>query len=97
MKAKSGQRQRGCLVGASGFEPPASWSRTRRSTRLSHAPNSLSLAVTYRLHKLVPPTYHRNRERNRKTSRIACRAPSFPVALTISMVRRGYELVQSEI
>src|SRR5207249_310708 len=26
------------LVGASGFEPPASWSRTRRSTRLSHAP-----------------------------------------------------------
>jgi hypothetical protein len=26
------------MVGASGFEPPASWSRTRRSTRLSHAP-----------------------------------------------------------
>jgi hypothetical protein len=26
------------VVGASGFEPPASWSRTRRSTRLSHAP-----------------------------------------------------------
>ena len=28
------------LVGASGFEPPTSWSRTRRSTRLSHAPNT---------------------------------------------------------
>jgi integrase len=28
------------LVGASGFEPPASWSRTRRSTRLSHAPTA---------------------------------------------------------
>jgi hypothetical protein len=28
------------LVGARGFEPPASWSRTRRSTRLSHAPTS---------------------------------------------------------
>ena len=27
------------LVGARGFEPPASWSRTRRSTKLSHAPN----------------------------------------------------------
>src|SRR5690348_5812700 len=26
------------MVGARGFEPPASWSRTRRSTRLSHAP-----------------------------------------------------------
>src|ERR1700733_7148102 len=27
------------MVGARGFEPPASWSRTRRSTKLSHAPN----------------------------------------------------------
>ena len=27
-----------CLVGAGGFEPPASASRTLRSTRLSHAP-----------------------------------------------------------
>jgi hypothetical protein len=26
------------VVGAGGFEPPASWTRTRRSTRLSHAP-----------------------------------------------------------
>src|ERR1035438_6311418 len=26
------------LVGAEGFEPSTSWSRTRRSTRLSHAP-----------------------------------------------------------
>jgi hypothetical protein len=26
------------MVGARGFEPPASWTRTRRSTRLSHAP-----------------------------------------------------------
>src|ERR687886_975400 len=29
------------LVGARGFEPPASASRTLRSTRLSHAPMSL--------------------------------------------------------
>ena len=29
------------LVGAEGFEPSTSWSRTRRSTRLSHAPNLL--------------------------------------------------------
>ena len=27
-----------CMVGARGFEPPASWSRTKRSTKLSHAP-----------------------------------------------------------
>jgi hypothetical protein len=32
------------MVGARGFEPPASWSRTRRSTRLSHAPNLTSVA-----------------------------------------------------
>src|SRR5580658_6885656 len=32
------------MVGARGFEPPASWSRTRRSTKLSHAPNFTSVA-----------------------------------------------------
>src|ERR1700709_1237173 len=37
---------KGKMVGARGFEPPASWSRTRRSTKLSHAPtNSLSLTL----------------------------------------------------
>jgi hypothetical protein len=33
------------MVGAAGFEPAASWSRTRRSTKLSHAPMSFSLAA----------------------------------------------------
>ncbi len=28
------------LVGVRGFEPPASWSRTKRSTKLSHTPLS---------------------------------------------------------
>src|SRR4029453_12699217 len=28
------------MVGARGFEPPTPWSRTRCSTRLSHAPTS---------------------------------------------------------
>ena len=28
------------MVGAGGFEPPASASRTQRSTKLSHAPDS---------------------------------------------------------
>ncbi len=27
-------------IGLVGFEPTASWSRTRRSTKLSHSPNS---------------------------------------------------------
>ena len=34
------------LVGASGFEPPTSRSRTVRSTRLSHAPNSGGMIET---------------------------------------------------
>jgi hypothetical protein len=33
------------MVGAGGFEPPTSWSRTRRSTRLSHAPKMSNLAI----------------------------------------------------
>ena len=36
------------MVGARGFEPPTSWSRTRRSTRLSHAPTETNaLRVTH--------------------------------------------------
>ena len=31
-------------VGLVGFEPTASWSRTRRSTKLSHSPNWISHA-----------------------------------------------------
>src|SRR5688572_7406296 len=46
MGAESGrgsraERQRDEMVGARGFEPPTPWSRTRCSTRLSHAPTSL--------------------------------------------------------
>src|SRR6266516_6389976 len=29
------------IIGLVGFEPTASWSRTRRSTKLSHSPNLL--------------------------------------------------------
>ena len=31
-------RLRNYLIGLVGFEPTASWSRTRRSTKLSHSP-----------------------------------------------------------
>lgn len=33
------------LVGVRGFEPPASWSRTMRSTKLSHTPIKLKLKL----------------------------------------------------
>ena len=33
------------LVGAEGFEPPASCSQSRRATRLRHAPNRRALLI----------------------------------------------------
>ena len=30
------------MVGVRGFEPPASWSRTKHSTKLSHTPKRIS-------------------------------------------------------
>jgi hypothetical protein len=35
------------MVGARGFEPPASWSRTRRATRLRYAPREVKLTPLY--------------------------------------------------
>ena len=34
------------LVGVTGFEPAASWSQTKRSTKLSHTPIYLILSIT---------------------------------------------------
>ena len=31
------------IIGLVGFEPTASWSRTRRSTKLSHSPNQIAI------------------------------------------------------
>src|SRR5215831_3422300 len=44
------------MVGARGFEPPTPWSRTRCSTRLSHAPTNVSLRprIARRLPGVVP-------------------------------------------
>ena len=32
-----------CVVGVSGFEPEASWTRTKRDTKLRHTPISLTI------------------------------------------------------
>ena len=37
------------MVGAQRFELWTSWSRTRRSTRLSHAPKTFIVALRYRV------------------------------------------------
>ena len=42
-KQNVGGNGRSEMVGATGFEPAASRSRTERSTKLSHAPKNLSL------------------------------------------------------
>lgn len=38
IKKTKAKRLRFLLVGVRGFEPPASWSRTKHSTKLSHTP-----------------------------------------------------------
>ncbi len=45
------------MVGARGFEPPTPWSRTRCSTRLSHAPTGRSGAAarSERVFKVITP------------------------------------------
>src|SRR6266545_4584643 len=47
------------MVGARGFEPPTPWSRTRCSTRLSHAPTGPLRPLRLALPRLVPgiPTH----------------------------------------
>ena len=37
------------LVGESGFEPPASWSRTKRATRLRYSPDDQKTLCAERL------------------------------------------------
>ena len=36
------------MVGVRGFEPPASWSRTKHSTKLSHTPKHLTWKVYHK-------------------------------------------------
>src|SRR5262245_20192181 len=46
------------MVGARGFEPPTPWSRTRCSTRLSHAPTQAMSCAPFpgrRATRRVPP------------------------------------------
>ena len=45
------------LVGASGFEPPTSATRTLRSTRLSHAPKAAAMRLVPKVG--VDPTWSR--------------------------------------
>lgn len=37
----------GILVGVRGFEPPASWSRTKHSTKLSHTPKKYLICYQF--------------------------------------------------
>ena len=40
------------VVGATGFEPATSWSRTKHSTRLSYAPTQCLLTLLLKMDKL---------------------------------------------
>lgn len=42
------------MVGATGFEPAASWSRTKRATKLRYAPKVYSIYYTFMKPKSIP-------------------------------------------
>src|SRR5262245_46905734 len=63
------------MVGARGFEPPTPWSRTRCSTRLSHAPTSLVRRLA-RVHAFLPRVAAH--QRNEATLAVA---RAFPLAV----------------
>src|SRR5579863_2397042 len=94
----------GYLVGAEGFEPSTSWSRTRRSTRLSHAPNIASIP------SVAPPSavaYHRNVTGSEKLralpavhevlDRLTESASRYPHALLVAEIRAAIEELRAEI
>jgi hypothetical protein len=55
------------LIGLVGFEPTASWSRTRRSTKLSHSPNWISRS---KIPAAAPVTSRTLRQIARKSSQV---------------------------
>jgi hypothetical protein len=41
------------MVGASGFEPPASWSRTRRASQAALRPDASCKGATYKFYATI--------------------------------------------
>ena len=74
------------LVGASGFEPPASWSRTRRSTRLSHAP-IMWIALSFQMRRKTRRSSHLplgNHKQSPKSIHLGYRSPASSAAARVS-------------
>ena len=46
-RPKSATADLGLLVGVSGFEPEASWTRTKRDTKLRHTPITRDIIVNF--------------------------------------------------
>ena len=69
------------MVGARGFEPPTSCSQSRRSTRLSHAPDRRSSSISAVLGSYLTPRRHpRNRRRSEGSH---CRCDVFILCLRV--------------
>ena len=95
---------KGVMVGASGFEPPTSWSRTRRSSQAEPRPDISSVigcvaftqaltikfvAETGKLREL--PAVHE------VLASLAAEAERYPRALLVAEIRRAIEDVRSDI
>ena len=55
--SKKGRRASFFVIGVTGFEPAASWSRTKHSTGLSHTPITVSVYHFFPLLSILPPNF----------------------------------------
>jgi L-seryl-tRNA(Ser) seleniumtransferase len=93
------------LVGAEGFEPSTSWSRTRRSTRLSHAPNIDQYSICCALHSPSLTIEIVNDSEQLRAlpavhdvlDGIATSAPQYPHALLVAEIRGVLDEMRAEI
>ena len=68
------------MVGVTGFEPAASWSRTKRSTKLSHTPVFFFRKGYYNTEKSVCQANSKEKANPRAKLRRLGRAGRFPLA-----------------
>ena len=95
------------LVGASGFEPPTSWSRTRRSSQAEPRPAILSVYGITLSGQVLRGCLPSIRDRRRTTAGAAPgargrgatlrRRSAFPRPLLVAEVRRAVDQVRAEI
>ena len=74
------------MVGVTGFEPAASWSRTKRSTKLSHTPVFFFRREYYNTEKMVCQAQTAQNVKENKTGQTVYKSFLHPVAKIFSRI-----------